>query len=63
MNVGKCSYSLILTKDCFVIVCVDLQGILEESSKTNLDQKSTSGKREAYGPLGDTEHQVKRTRQ
>lgn len=46
--------------DC---VCVDLQGILEESSNTNPDQKTSSSKREAYGPLQDTEQQVKRTRQ
>lgn len=45
-----------------MIVCVDLQGILEESSNTN-HQKTSSGKREAYGPLQDTEQQVKRTRQ
>lgn len=44
-------------------VCADLQGILEKGSKTNLDQNTTSSKREAHGPLGDTEQQVKKTRQ
>lgn len=39
------------------------KGILEESSNTNPDQKTSSSKREAYGPLQDTEQQVKRTRQ
>lgn len=37
--------------------------ILEESSKNIPDQKTSSSKREACCPLGDTEQQVKRTRQ